>query len=82
MPDSRDHNDRTRHWPPESSNARKQAAYASVEKPIEAAYWLYQAMSKTLAIKCFATAHGGGFQNDMENQRNWNDVVIRVQEIK
>jgi len=48
----------------------------------EEAYWLYQATSKTLAIKRFATADEGGLQNDMENQRNWNDVVIRVQDIQ
>ena len=74
-------------FPAESIEACKRAVYASIDLPIdealkEEAYWLYQATSKTPAIKRFATADEGGLQNDMENQRNWNDVVIRVQEIQ
>jgi enoyl-CoA hydratase/carnithine racemase len=74
-------------WPAESINATKQAVYASIDLPIdealrEEAYWLYQATSKTPAIKRFAMADEGGLQFDMENQRNWHDVVIGVQEIQ
>ena len=42
----------------------------------EEAYWLYQATSKTAAIKRFATADDGGLQFGMEDQRNWHDVII------
>lgn len=43
--------------------------YASIDLPIdealkEEAYWLYQATSKTPAIKRFATSDEGGLQND------------------
>ena len=74
-------------FPAESINACKQAVYASIDLPIgealkEEAYWLYQATSRTPAIKRFATADEGGLQNDMENQRNWNDLVIGVQDIQ
>ena len=61
--------------------------YASIDKPIEdalreEAYWLYQATSQTPAIKRFTVADEKGFENDIENQRNWNDAVIGIQEIK
>ena len=74
-------------FPAESINACKQAVYESIDKPIgEAlkaeAYWLYQATSKTPAIKRFTIADEKGMEHDMENQRNWNDLVMSVQEIK
>ena len=74
-------------FPAESIESCKRAVYASIDLPIdealkEEAYWLYQATSKTPAIKRFATADEGGLQTDMGTQRNWNDVVIRVQEIQ
>ncbi len=74
-------------FPAESINACKQAAYESIDKPIKEAlkaeaYWLYQATSKTLAIKRFTIADEKGMQHDMENQRNWNDLVMNVQEIQ
>lgn len=74
-------------FPAASISACKGAVYASIDLPIDAAlkeeaYWLYQATSKTPAIKRFTVADEGGFQNDMENQRNWNDLVIGIQEIE
>ncbi|MEM7603644.1 MAG: enoyl-CoA hydratase/isomerase family protein, partial [Verrucomicrobiota bacterium] len=45
------------------------------------AYWLYQATSQTPAIKRFKIADEKGMQLDMENQRNWEDLVVAVQEI-
>ncbi|MEM6452880.1 MAG: hypothetical protein AAF703_21505, partial [Cyanobacteria bacterium P01_D01_bin.105] len=42
---------------------------------------LYQATSKTAAIKRFTIADEKGMEHDMENQRNWNDLVMQVQEI-
>ena len=74
-------------FPAESIEACKRAVCASIDLRIddalkEEAYWLYQATSKTPAIRRFATADEGRLQDDMENQRNWNDVVVRVQEIQ
>ena len=73
-------------FPAGSINACKQAVCASIDKPIkdalkEEAYWLYQATSTTPAIKRFTAADESGFQNDIENQRNFNDAVIGIQEI-
>ncbi len=73
-------------FPAASINACKQAVYESIDKPIEEAlkaeaYWLYQATSKTAAIKRFTIADEKGMEHDMENQRNWNDLVMQVQEI-
>lgn len=73
-------------FPADSINACKQAVYESIDKPIDEAlkaeaYWLYQATSKTPAIKRFATADEQGLEHDIETQRNWNDVVISVQDI-
>ena len=78
---------RIANFPAESIEACKGAVYASIDLPIDAAlkeeaYWLYQATSKTPAIKRFTVADESGFQNDMENQRNFNDAVIGIQEIK
>ena len=74
-------------FPADSINACKQAIYTSIDKPIaealkEEAYWLYQATSKTPAIKRFQVANDKGMQNDLENQRNWEQLVINVQEIE
>ncbi|WP_338517807.1 enoyl-CoA hydratase/isomerase family protein [Alteromonas gracilis] len=73
-------------FPAESINACKQAVYESIDRPIDdalkaEAYWLYQATSKTPAIKRFAEADAQGMQFDIENQRNWNDLVVAVQDI-
>lgn len=74
-------------FPAESINACKQAVYESIDRPIAdalkaEAYWLYQATSKTPAIKRFTIADEKGLQFDLENQRNWNDLVMNVQEIE
>lgn len=73
-------------FPAESINACRQAVYESIDKPIEdalkaEAYWLYQATSKTPAIKRFTIADEKGMEHNMENQRNWNDLVMKVQDI-
>ena len=77
---------RIAHWPAESINACKQAVYASIDKPIEAAlkeeaYWLYQATSQTPALKRFKWADENGAQFDMKNQHNWEELLVGVQEI-
>ena len=73
-------------WPAASINATKQAVYASIDLPIqealrEEAYWLYQATSQTPAIKRFQWADDEGAQFDIENQRNWPDMLVSVQDI-
>jgi len=74
-------------WPSESINATKQAVYASIDLPIEEAlreeaYWLYQATSQTPALKRFKWADEQGAQFDMDNQRAWPDMLVKIQEIK
>jgi enoyl-CoA hydratase/carnithine racemase len=74
-------------FPLASINSCKQTVYESIDKPIDEAlkaeaYWLYQATSKTPAIKRFTIADEKDRQRDMENQRNWNGLVENVQEIK
>ena len=74
-------------FPAESIHACKQAVYESIDKPIDEAlhseaYWLYQATSKTPAIKRFTIADEKDMQRDMNNQRNWNGLVDGVQEIQ
>ncbi len=73
-------------FPAESINACKQAVYESIDKPINEAlkaeaYWLYQATSKTPALKRFTIADEQGLEHDIENQRNWNELVMTVQNI-
>ncbi len=73
-------------WPSASINATKQAVYESIDRPIEEAlraeaYWLYQATSQTPALKRFKWADEQGAQFDMENQRNWPDMLVQVQEV-
>ena len=73
-------------WPAESINACKQTVYASIDKPIkdalkDEAYWLYQATSQTPALKRFQWADDNGAQFDMDNQGNWEEMVVSVQEI-
>ncbi|HAS26253.1 MAG TPA: enoyl-CoA hydratase/isomerase family protein [Vibrio sp.] len=74
-------------FPAESINACKQAVYESIDKPIDEAlkaeaYWLYQATSKTPAVKRFQIADEQGLEHDMVNQRNWETLVMNVQDIK
>ncbi len=73
-------------FPAESINACKQMVYESIDQPIadalkSEAYWLYQATSKTPAVKRFAIADEQGLEHDIENQRNWNSLVMDVQDI-
>ncbi|AOW98922.1 enoyl-CoA hydratase [Moorena producens PAL-8-15-08-1] len=73
-------------WPSESINATKQAVYESIDLPIEEAlrteaYWLYQATSQTPALKRFKWADEQGAQFDMDNQRSWPDMLVKVQDI-
>ncbi len=73
-------------WPSASINATKQAVYESIDRPIEEAlraeaYWLYQATSQTPALKRFKWADEQGAQLDMENQRAWPDMLVKIQEI-
>jgi enoyl-CoA hydratase/carnithine racemase len=73
-------------WPAASINATKQAVYESVDLPIQdalraEAYWLCQATSQTPALKRFKWADEQGAQFDMDNQRAWPDVLVKVQEI-
>jgi enoyl-CoA hydratase/carnithine racemase len=73
-------------FPAESINACKQMVYESIDKPIAEAlkaeaYWLYQATSKTPALKRFHIADEQGLEHDIENQRNWGQLVMNVQDI-
>ncbi|EAP77567.1 enoyl-CoA hydratase/isomerase family protein [Roseovarius nubinhibens] len=73
-------------FPAASINACKQMVYESIDTPIAEAlkaeaYWLYQATSKTPAIKRFTIADDQGLEHDIENQRNWGDLVMKVQDI-
>ncbi|MGR5143344.1 enoyl-CoA hydratase/isomerase family protein [Photobacterium sp. DNB23_23_1] len=73
-------------FPAESINVCKQMVYESIDKPIDEAlkaeaYWLYQATSKTAAVKRFQIADDQGLEHDMENQRNWEQLVMNVQDI-
>ncbi|MEM9799403.1 MAG: enoyl-CoA hydratase/isomerase family protein [Planctomycetota bacterium] len=74
-------------FPAESIHSCKRAVYESIDRPIDEAlraeaYWLYQATSKTPAIKRFTIADEKGMEHDMQNQRNWNELVMQVQEIQ
>ena len=74
-------------FPAASIEACKKAVYESIDKPIAdalqaEAFWLYQATSKTPAIKRFSIADDKGLEHQMENQRKWNDLVMDVQEIQ
>lgn len=73
-------------FPAASINACKQTVYESIDKPIDEAlkaeaFWLYQATSKTPAIKRFTIADEKDMQRDMDNQRNWDGLVESVQDI-
>ncbi len=74
-------------FPAESINAAKQMVYESIDKPIDEAlkaeaYWLYQATSKTAAIKRFTWADEQEAQFSMESQHNWSDMVMQIQSIE
>lgn len=74
-------------FPLASIQACKVTVQKSIDLPIEEAlkleaYWLYQALSKTPAIKRFTEAYKTGFQNNMENQRNFEQALIDLQDIQ
>ncbi len=74
-------------FPAEAITACKQTIYASVDLPIEEAlkeetYWLYQATSKTPAVKRFATAAKTKLQDDLHNQKNFETLLMGMQEIQ
>ena len=74
-------------FPSESITACKRTVYASVDLPIkkalyEEAYELYQATSQTPAIKRFKQAYDTYFQNSLENQKNFENLLMGLQEIK
>ncbi len=74
-------------FPAESIQACKRAVYASIDLPIaealkEEAYWLYQATSTTPAIQRFTLAYETKFQEDMKNQRTFNEQLIKLQEVR
>ena len=59
-------------FPAHSINACKQAIYESIDRPIDEAlkaeaYWLYQATSRTPALKRFALADEQGLEHNIEN---------------
>ena len=61
--------------------------YELIDKPIDEVlkaeiYWLYQATNNILALKRFRIADEQGREHDIENQRNWNPLVMDVQEIR
>ncbi len=79
--------ERIARFPAESINSCKKTVYASqdlamVDALKVEAYWLYQATSQTPAIKRFTMADETGFQNDMNNQRNFASKLLDLQEVK
>ena len=73
-------------FPAESITASKRAIYASIDLPIqealkEEAYQLFQATSKTPAVKRFQYANDNGAQFNHDNQKNWEQMVIDIQEV-
>ncbi|MFI3322028.1 MAG: enoyl-CoA hydratase/isomerase family protein [Rikenellaceae bacterium] len=73
-------------FPADSITACKRTVYASIDLPIEKAlmeeaYQLYQATSKTPAIKRFTTAFETKFQYDLDNQRKFESKLLDIQEI-
>ncbi|WP_405210397.1 enoyl-CoA hydratase/isomerase family protein [Dokdonia sp. Asnod2-E02] len=74
-------------FPAEAITACKRAVYASIDLPIkealkEEAYQLYQATSRTPAIKRFTIADENGAQFDHNNQKNWEGMLLDLQEIQ
>ncbi len=74
-------------FPAGSIEACKRTVYASIDLPIEEAlkeeaYELYQATSQTPAIKRFTNAYETDFQNNLDNQRNFESLLMDLQEIQ
>lgn len=78
---------RIAHFPAESIAICKRMVHRSIDLCIhdallQEAFELYQATSQTPAVKRFTEADRTGFQNDMENQRQFQARLIDIQEIK
>ncbi len=79
--------DRISQFPLEAITACKRTIYASIDLPIgqallEETYQLYQATSQTPAIQRFTVAAQTGFQNNLNNQKNFQTLLMGMQEIK
>ncbi len=61
--------------------SRDDARLLDLQSVLERISKVPQATSKTPAIKRFTIADEKGMEHDMENQRDWNDLVMDVQEI-
>ncbi len=74
-------------FPSEAITAAKRTIYASIDLPIEEAlreeaYQLYQATSQTPAIKRFQNAYDTDFQNNLQNQKNFANLLMGLQQIQ
>lgn len=74
-------------FPLEAINACKSTIYASVDLPIQQAlieetYQLYQATSTTPAIPRFKAAASTDFQDKLENQKNFETLLMGMQDIQ
>ncbi len=72
-------------FPAESIKNCKKMVQASIEMPIddallEEAYYLYQCTSTTDAVKRFTNASNSNFQNSLENQRNFESLLMTMQD--
>ncbi len=71
-------------FPAESITACKRMISASIEMPLEQAllledYYLYQCTSKTPAVARFTQASDTNFQNNIDNQRNFESLLMTMQ---
>ncbi len=72
-------------FPSESITACKQMVYSSIEMPIEEAlkledYYLYQCTSQTTAVDRFKQASETDFQDDINNQRDFESLLMTMQD--
>ncbi len=73
-------------FPLDSITACKRTVYDSIDLSIEdsiknEAFYMYQATSKTPAIKRFTVADDKEMELDIHNQRIWEKLVMDIQEI-
>ncbi len=74
-------------FPSASIENCKKMVRASIDMPIddallEEAYYLYQCTSQTPAVKRFKHAAETNFQNSLENQKNFESLLMTMQDIK
>lgn len=72
-------------FPSASISNCKKMVYASVDLPMEAAlleeaYYLYQCTSQTPAVKRFKQAVKTDFQNSLQNQKNFESLLMTMQD--